>query len=74
MYAKSDINRLLGISKRLKHCYKFYLENGENIEVSENHPFVINNMIYNSSDMKVGDELTTQTGLSKIIKIKDLRK
>lgn len=68
-----DINLLLGISKKLKHCFKFYLENGENIEVSENHPFVVNNMIYNSSEMKVGDILTTQSGLSKIIKIKDLR-
>lgn len=61
-----------GISKRLKHCFKFELENGETIECSENHPFVVNNMIYNSSDLKIGDLLTTQIGLSKIVKIKDL--
>jgi hypothetical protein len=31
-------------------------------------------LIYNSSELKIGDQLTTQTGLSKIIDIKDLRK
>ena len=31
-------------------------------------------MIYDSSELKIGDELTTTIGKSKIIKIKDLRK
>ena len=30
-------------------------------------------MVYNSSYLKIGDELCTQTGLSKIKNIKDLR-
>ena len=47
---------------------------GEFIEASENHPFVVNGMIVNSSELKIGDELTSTLGKSKIIKIKDLRK
>ena len=31
-------------------------------------------MIVNSSELKIGDKLTTTLGKSKIIKIKDLRK
>jgi hypothetical protein len=61
-----------GISKRLKHCYKFILKSGDFIEASENHPFIVDNKIINSSDLKVGDKLTTTAGLDEIIKIKDL--
>jgi hypothetical protein len=50
----------------------FTLENGENIEASENHPFLINNEIKNSSELNLGDELYTISGPSKIIDIKDL--
>lgn len=63
---------MTGISKRLKHCFLFLLDNGEKIEASENHPFLINNEIKNSSQLKVGDELLTINGPAKVIEIKNL--
>ena len=69
-----DINPFQVFLKEKNIVLNMFQRIGEFIEASENHPFVVNGMIVNSSKLKIGDELTTTLGQSKIIKIKDLRK
>lgn len=62
-----------GVSKQRKKQLIFELDNGKNIIVSENHPFLIMGKIYNSSELKVGQDLQIKDKFCKIKAIKHLQ-
>ena len=61
-----------GISQQNKKQLLFVLDNQKTIVVSENHPFLIAGKIYNSNDLKIGQDLEIKNKFAKIIDIQQL--
>lgn len=61
-----------GVSHQIKNRLKFTLANNKTIIVSENHPFLIADKIYNSSDLKINQDVQVGNNFIKIINIEKL--
>ena len=61
-----------GVSQQNKKQLLFVLDNQKTIVVSENHPFLIAGKIYNSNDLKIGQDLEIKNKFAKIIDIQRL--
>ena len=68
----SGFEQFEGMTISEKQCVKITLSNFNSISCSYDHPFVINNKIIRTYDLKVDDELETKFGKVKIKKIENI--